>query len=545
MMDTGLVPLVDLYYKQNKATQTDLLLSYPDIVNQLLQDLTQKLLVMSHSDTLNSTNMDDILNDGYKTDNKINTGDKNVIYSEIKRPKDKIKVARGKVKSLQNHFEQLSSSAIICDESLTPCSRSRLPSSAAKLPIQQSGALLSPKIVSSLSKRFQPQANIDDSHIRKSTLVGDDSTTSTPAVSPAQLFMTKKQNPKQQSNITLYEDVDDVFQYLDEKPFQTIYASPVFANLPPSPPPRPRLFTTNTTACKRSALLRKKRKNLASHLGLDSLSASTIDIANAQKIALENMQKSSTVINSKKKDLNKFLGLNESMNSSVSIPVKLREKKQRRHSVSNTSSFMDNLKSNKLFKISSRKSENILNSSHLKEKKLRRNLLEDLSLEDSGFEKSRTSSFSSVKSSTTTSSSITETSEDEYLSGFSANNFRGFSTDLTGGFSNYNGSNYSSGSDSLGLPLIPFTPPPSNINLTSPQRRKSGFEIFSDYCSMDVAASMLNTAAAQRRRSMSLSANCQYDKNELSESGENDVYVEMRRQQIFTNQEYVTKSLVI
>ncbi len=62
---------------------------------------------------------------------------------------------------------------------------------------------------------------------------------------------------------------------------------------------------------------------------------------------------------------------------------------------------------------------------------------------------------------------------------------------------------------------------------------------------MDVAASMLNTAAAQRRRSMSLSANCQYDKNELSESGENDVYVEMRRQQLFTDQEYVTKSLVI
>ena len=535
--------MVDLYYKQNKATQTDLLLSYPDIVNQLLQDLTQKLLVMSASDTLNSSTIDNILNDNIKTDDKIGTGDKNVIYSEIKRPKDKIKVARGKVKSLQNHFEQLSSSAINCDDSLTPCSRSRRPSAAGKKPFEHSDALLSPRIVSSLSKRFQTQANIDDSLISESTLVGD-STTSTPNIPTAGVYMTKQRNHKQQSNITLYEDVEDVFEYLDEKP-STIYASPVFANLPPSPPPRSRLFATTTTASKRSAMLRKKRKNLASHLGLDSLSASTIDIANAQKIALENMQKNSSVINSKKKDLNKFLGLNESMNSSASIPVKLREKKQRRHSVSNTSSFIDNLKSNKIFKISSRKSENMLNSSHLKDKKLRRNLLEDLSLEDSGFEKSRTSSFSSVKSSTTT-SSITETSEDEYLSGFSADNFRGFSTDLAGGFSNYNGSNYSSGSDSLGLPLIPFTPPPSNISLQSPQRRKSGFEIFSDYCSMDVAASMLNTAAAQRRRSMSLSASCQYDKNELLESsGENNVYVEMRRQQFFTDQEYVTKSLVI
>ena len=172
-------------------------------------------------------------------------------------------------------------------------------------------------MVSSAARRIKSSSAactaIDDSEddlIHENTLVQDtlaDNTCSPvlPAQLPVQLARRMCTN-SHQSNITLYEDVDDVFDYLEDKP------SPIFANLPPSPPPR--LYTSRSVMLKH-----KKRKNLAGHLGLSKLSTSTVDIASAQKIALENMQTNSA--SHSKKDLNRFLGLNDLS------PVKLREKK--------------------------------------------------------------------------------------------------------------------------------------------------------------------------------------------------------------------------
>jgi hypothetical protein len=313
-------------------------------------------------------------------------------------------------------------------------------------------------------------------------------------------------------------------------------------------------------------LKHKKRKNLAGHLGLSKLSTSTVDIASAQKIALENMQTNSA--SHSKKDLNRFLGLNDLS------PVKLREKKQRRrHSSSrNSFSFMESLKkSNKIFK--TKRGENNILSTSIIEKKLRRNLLEDLSLEDSGIEKSRRSSFCSVRSSATTTSSIIESSESSEYSDveynlsadhkysryytkdfgrFSANEFGGFSTKESGRFSTdyyhrFSGS-YNVGEhnnylksrlmDSVGLPLIPFPP----VSPVQQQTTKSGLEIFSDYCNMDSAAAMMKQAAFNRQREREVSMSMSTGSN--SEMSMDNVYVEMRKPNNCKN-EYVPKSLMI
>ena len=121
----------------NKSTQTDLLLSYPDIVNQLLQDLTKQLIdISATSDTTTKPDK----NDGATPNHKIN-----VIYSEVKKsPKDRL-VTRGKVRSLQNHFEQLGGPTATHFGGSTP-SKQRLTS------YRSEATLMSPGIVLFLEK---------------------------------------------------------------------------------------------------------------------------------------------------------------------------------------------------------------------------------------------------------------------------------------------------------------------------------------------------------------------------------------------------------
>ena len=98
------------------------------------------------------------------------------------------------------------------------------------------------------------------------------------------------------SNCTMYEEIEDVISHFD--------------NPAPNPPLPPR----HTDPCKAV-----KRKNLCEHLGLENLNQSSEPILSAQKIALENLQKSSRFGN--RKNLNLYLGLSEA-------PVNLRKKKQ-------------------------------------------------------------------------------------------------------------------------------------------------------------------------------------------------------------------------
>ena len=124
----------------NKSTQTDLLLSYPDIVNQLLQDLTKQLIdISATSDTTTKPDKNDDVLPNHKTNV--------ILYSEVKKsPKDRL-VTRGKVRSLQNHFEQLGGPTATQVGGSTP-GKQRLTS------YRSEAALMSPGIVLFLEKKL-------------------------------------------------------------------------------------------------------------------------------------------------------------------------------------------------------------------------------------------------------------------------------------------------------------------------------------------------------------------------------------------------------
>ena len=131
-----------------------------------------------------------------------------------------------------------------------------------------------------------------------------------------------------------------------------------------------------------------KRKNLSQHLGLDleNLNQSTRDMASAQRIALTHLQARSKC--SSKKDLNKFLGINDS-------PVKLRN--TRRNSQNrNSFSFMETFMSGKFFQgKGGRRGDG---PEPDVETSLDRKRLEDF-YDAESYDKSRSSSFSSTGSS--------------------------------------------------------------------------------------------------------------------------------------------------
>ena len=251
-----------------------------------------------------------------------------------------------------------------------------------------------------------------------------------------------------------------------------------------------------------------------------------------------------------KKDLSKFLGLNDtstSMLSSTTSPVKLRaceRKQRRRHSTSRHSfAFMDNLKSSRIFK--SKRCESVKLEGANNDKKLRRNLLIDLSLDDSGIvdKSSRTSSFSSVKSSTSTTSSAITSSSSE-----SEDNFPAFSDDGPTSFPRFSdasncgfldGSTASSNHHPLGLPLIPFQYPladESVLQQPTNYSRKTGFEIFSDYCYMD-----MSHARKRRHHSLSISSTNSSSHSSADYVDGDNIYVEMKRDV----SDYITRSMVI
>jgi len=109
---------------------------------------------------------------------------------------------------------------------------------------------------------------------------------------------------RRESVATLYEEIDDVQGYFEES-FKDVLP-PVREAMPPPLPPR--LFKSKSM---QSVASRVKRKNLFQHLGLSQRNEDDT-VVSAKKIALENMRRNVSGELSRRKDLAKYLGFDDS-----------------------------------------------------------------------------------------------------------------------------------------------------------------------------------------------------------------------------------------
>ena len=311
---------------RDSSTQTDLALTFPEIFSQIFRDVSHDV----HSTTSSTTTT---------------AGQSNVSYANINKNNNNSSISgRNKVRLLLNHFESMSADNLndttTTSAAASPASlRRQQPSTATAINNESSRQLLEHRV----------SQWIDGSSGGDCELVAD--------------LIAGHHHSHRLSNSTLYEDIDDLVEYFEDA--ASVGGGGVEDTLSsPTPPPLPPRFR-RSNSLSLSAAAGGRRKDLSHHLGLAVVNQSTLDIAAAQRIALEHhlrqRQRYSRCAASggSRKDLSKFLGINE---ASAASPVKLRKRRSsnnhsgggqqqlnggRQHR--NSVSFMESLLTGKLF----------------------------------------------------------------------------------------------------------------------------------------------------------------------------------------------------